>query len=109
MDRDNPEFLNGLRDILRNLQKEGGRRQSRRGKFKEDCKVSELPEFKGGTDPEDYLDWERKIESMIEFMELDDEKCFKLAILIFSGGASLWYEGFKARRAREGKEKIASW
>ncbi|XP_074292167.1 uncharacterized protein LOC141619029 [Silene latifolia] len=46
---------------------------------------------------------------MFEFKDLDDEKCCKYAILRLSCGASLWYEGFKVKRARAGKEKISSW
>ncbi|XP_074302886.1 uncharacterized protein LOC141637221 [Silene latifolia] len=46
---------------------------------------------------------------MFEFKDLDDEKCCKYAILRLSRGASLWYEGFKVKRARAGKEKISSW
>lgn len=69
----------------------------------------ELPKFVGGTDPEGYLYWERKMEHMFEFKELDNEKSCKYAILKLSGGASLWFKGLKAKRSREGKEKISSW
>ncbi|XP_052622996.1 uncharacterized protein LOC128128159 [Lactuca sativa] len=111
MDFDDPEFLQNLREALRNIQEGGNRRQPRRGEHRvvEEFKVSELPEFVGGTDPERYLEWERKIERMFEFKEVDDEKSCKYAILKLSGGASLWFEGLKAKRTREGKEKICSW
>ncbi|XP_023745450.1 uncharacterized protein LOC111893620 [Lactuca sativa] len=108
---DYPEFLQNLREALRNIQEGGNRRQPRRGKHRvvEEFKVSELPEYVGGTDPEHYLEWEWKIERMFEFKEVDDEKSCKYAILKLSGGASLWFEGLKAKRTREGKEKICSW
>lgn len=38
---------------------------------------------------------------MFEFNELDDEMCCKYAILKFSRGASLLFEGMKAKRTRE--------
>ena len=46
---------------------------------------------------------------MFEFKDVDDEKACKFFILKLCGGASLWFEGLKAKRTREGKEKIASW
>ncbi|XP_074265675.1 uncharacterized protein LOC141588119 [Silene latifolia] len=100
------EFYDKLQDLLRN--RPTGSRSG--GKIKlDEFKVSELPEFVGGTDPEDYLDWERKIDRMFDFKDLSDEKRCKYAILRLSRGASLWYEGLKARRSRAGKEKLASW
>nr|KAJ0203488.1 hypothetical protein LSAT_V11C500244810 [Lactuca sativa] len=50
-----------------------------------------------------------RLKRMFEFKEVDDEKSCKYAILKLSGGASLWFEGLKAKRTREGKEKICSW
>ena len=75
----------------------------------DEFKVTELPEFVGGTDPEAYLEWERKIERMFDFKDIDDEKRCKYAILKLGRGASLWFEGLKSKRIREGKEKITSW
>ncbi|XP_074305225.1 uncharacterized protein LOC141640273 [Silene latifolia] len=110
MDPNNPNLLQNLIEALQNLSEIGVNGTPRRGEqSREEFKVSELPEFVGGTDPEDYLEWERKIERMFEFKDLDDEKCCKYAILRLSRGASLWYEGFKVKRARAGKEKISSW
>ncbi|XP_074306030.1 uncharacterized protein LOC141641258 [Silene latifolia] len=110
MNFDDPDFLQSLRNALRNIPELNPRWQPRRGERDvEEFKLSELSEFVGGTDPEDYLEWERKIERMFDFKGLDDEKSCKYAILKLSRGASLWYEGLKARRARAGKGKITSW
>ncbi|XP_074298803.1 uncharacterized protein LOC141629745 [Silene latifolia] len=46
---------------------------------------------------------------MFDFKKLDDEKRFKYAILKLSKGASLWFEGLKAKRVRSRKGKIDSW
>ncbi|XP_074298965.1 uncharacterized protein LOC141629956 [Silene latifolia] len=46
---------------------------------------------------------------MFDFKDIDDEKRCKYAILKLRKNASLWYESLKAARAREGKEKLASW
>ncbi|XP_052627624.1 uncharacterized protein LOC128134186 [Lactuca sativa] len=88
MDFDDPEFLQNLREALRNIQEGGNRRQPRRGEHRvvEEFKVSELPKFVGGTDPERYLEWERKIEKNVRVQGR-----------------------LKAKRTREGKEKICSW
>ena len=109
MDWEDPNFLRNLGEALRNLP-EGNRRQPRRiERAAEVCKVSELPEFNGGIDPDKYLEWETKIERIFEFREMDDDQCCKYAILKLGGGASLWFEGLKAKRAREYKDKISSW
>ncbi|XP_074302274.1 uncharacterized protein LOC141633751 [Silene latifolia] len=99
-----------LREALKNVQEREYRWQPRRfERVAEPFKVNELPEFVGGADPEAYLEWERKIDRMFDFKELDDEKRCKYAILKLSKGASLWFEGLKAKRVRAGKEKIDSW
>ncbi|XP_074293077.1 uncharacterized protein LOC141619986 [Silene latifolia] len=79
MNFDDPNFLQSLKDALRNIPEFNTRWKPRRSERDgEEFKVSELPEFVGGADPEDYLEWERKIER------------------------------FKAKRAWAGKEKISS-
>ncbi|XP_074293015.1 uncharacterized protein LOC141619902 [Silene latifolia] len=103
-DFDDDMLLNQVRDLLRN-HPTGNRLRPKQDEFK----VSELPEFVGGTNPEDYLDWERKIDRLFDFKDLSDEKRCKYAILRLSKGASLWYEGLKAKRSRAGKDKISSW
>ncbi|KAL9232396.1 hypothetical protein vseg_007511 [Gypsophila vaccaria] len=100
------EFYDKLQDLLRNRPTRS--RSGAKTKL-DDFTVSELPEFAGGTDRENYLDWERKIDRMFDFKELSDEKRCKYAILRLSRGASLWYEGLKAMRSCAGKEKLASW
>lgn len=62
-----------------------------------------MPEFVGRSDPEVYLDFERKIERIFEFKELDDEKCCMYVILKLRGVDLLWFEGFKIWRACEEK------
>ncbi|KAK9756245.1 hypothetical protein RND81_01G083900 [Saponaria officinalis] len=114
MDFNNADFLNAFRDALHNLGEYDPRWRPRRGEHDpprqvDEFKVTELPEFVGGTDPEAYLEWERKIDRMFDFKDLDDEKRCKYAIFKLSRGASLWFEGVKSQRARAGKAKITSW
>ncbi|XP_074282769.1 uncharacterized protein LOC141607312 [Silene latifolia] len=103
---DDDMLLENLRELLRN--RPTGSRYGPRPK-PDEFKVSELPEFIGGTNPEDYLEWERRIDRLFDFKDLSDEKRCKYALLRLSKGASLWYEGLKARRSRAGKEKLSSW
>ncbi|XP_074303261.1 uncharacterized protein LOC141637713 [Silene latifolia] len=112
MDFNDPNFLQNLQEALKNINFTPGQRmQPRREpvKYMDEFKINELPEFVGGTDPEEYFEWERQMERMFDFKDIDDEKRCKYAILKLRKNASLWYESLKAARAREGKEKLASW
>ncbi|XP_074303022.1 uncharacterized protein LOC141637443 [Silene latifolia] len=112
MDFNDPNFLQNLQEALKNINFTLGQRmQPRREpvKYMDEFKINELPEFVGGTDPEEYFEWERQMERMFDFKDIDDEKRCKYAILKLRKNASLWYESLKAARAREGKEKLASW
>ena len=112
MDFNSDDFMDKLREALRNVDLRDERWRPRRGEPRpnvDEFKITELPEFNGSADPEVYLEWERKIDRMFDFKDLDDEKRCKYAILKLSKSASLWYEGLKARRTRDGKEKIHSW
>ncbi|XP_074293613.1 uncharacterized protein LOC141620709 [Silene latifolia] len=112
MDFSNPEFMNSIRRALESIHEANQWWQPRRGEPSrpvDEFKITELPEFVGGTDPEDYLDWERKIDRMFDFKDLEDEKHCKYAILKLSRGASLWFENLKSQRARSSKAKITSW
>jgi len=86
MDYDNPDFLNQLREALKTVSGSSSSstyrpRRVEPGTKTDEFKVTELPEFGGSADPEVYLEWERKIERMFDFKELDDEK---LASMQFS-------------------------
>ena len=113
----NPDFLNAMRRVFRTLQDEddgkGRKPFPRQGESRTDYKAREgayeIHEFKGGTNPERYMEWERMIEHVIELQGLDDKKSFELAILQLKGNASLWFKGLKAKRGLERKEKISSW
>ena len=69
----------------------------------------ELPEFYGSSDPEVFYDWVRRLESIFQYKDYDDVKSCKMATLKLTKLAGLWFDNLKAKRRREGKEKIASW
>ncbi|XP_048229543.1 uncharacterized protein LOC125370018 [Ricinus communis] len=69
----------------------------------------ELPEFDGSSDPENFLDWVRRMESVFDYKDFDDRRRCKMAVLRLTKLAGLWYDNLKAKRRREEKEKIESW
>ncbi|XP_074297562.1 uncharacterized protein LOC141628302 [Silene latifolia] len=110
VDFNSPEFIHQLREALKHARETEDRWQPMRGERIVDAfKASDLLEFVGGADPEAYFEWERKIDRLFDFKDLDDDKRCRFAIMKLGKGASLWYEARKAKRVREGKEKIDSW
>ncbi|XP_021769846.1 uncharacterized protein LOC110734095 [Chenopodium quinoa] len=69
----------------------------------------DLPDFDGSSDPEVFFDWVRRMESIFEYKEYDDARSCKMAVLKLTKLAGLWYDNLKAKRRREGKDKIESW
>ncbi|XP_048229368.1 uncharacterized protein LOC125369936 [Ricinus communis] len=69
----------------------------------------ELPEFDGSSDPENFLDWVRRMESVFDYKDFDDRRRCKMVVLRLTKLAGLWYDNLKAKRRREEKEKIESW
>jgi hypothetical protein len=49
-----------------------------------------IPAFKGKTDPEAYLDWEKKVEMIFDIHRYSEEKKVKLAIVEFTDYAMVW-------------------
>ncbi|CAL9226509.1 unnamed protein product [Arabidopsis halleri] len=69
----------------------------------------ELPEFTGGLQSEDFLDWINITEELLEFKEVPDHMRVSLVATRFRGRASAWWQQLKASRAQAGKEKLVSW
>lgn len=66
--------------------------------YVEELKLTELPKFTGGTDPECYLDWEKNMERIFELKGLDDVQRCKYTIVRLWGEVSSWFEGLKDKR-----------
>uniref|UniRef100_A0A803MAX1 Gag-pol polyprotein n=1 Tax=Chenopodium quinoa TaxID=63459 RepID=A0A803MAX1_CHEQI len=47
----------------------------------EEIKLADLPTFEGDRDPETYLDWERRLDRLFRYKNLDNTKRFNYAIL----------------------------
>ena len=65
----------------------------------------------GGTthNPEDYMEWEARLERYFEFKEASEEQQYKLAKIKLTKLAAIWLEGIQKQRRRENREKINNW
>ncbi|XP_013632587.1 PREDICTED: uncharacterized protein LOC106338076 [Brassica oleracea var. oleracea] len=69
----------------------------------------EIPEFHGGSQPEDLLDWIVTVDEFLEFKEVPGNRQVSLIATRFRGHATSWWNQLKLSRTRRGKEKITSW
>lgn len=69
----------------------------------------DIPEFHGGSQPEDLLDWFVTVDEFIEFKDVPEQKRVPLVTTRFRGHAASWWHQLKLTRTRRGKEKITSW
>ncbi|XP_052490813.1 uncharacterized protein LOC128043050 [Gossypium raimondii] len=61
------------------------------------------------TDPESYLDWERKVDLIFECHNYSENKKVKLAAIEFSDYASIWWDQLTTNRRRNGERPVSSW
>lgn len=69
----------------------------------------DIPEFHGGPQPEELLDWFVAVDEFIEFKEVPANKQVPYATTRFRGHAASWWNQLKISRTRRGKDKITSW
>ncbi|KAI0493184.1 hypothetical protein KFK09_027460 [Dendrobium nobile] len=69
----------------------------------------DIPFFDGKLHIEDYLDWERAVETFFEYMEIEHEKQVKYVACKLKGGASAWWQQVIQSRRREGKGIVRNW
>ncbi|KAI0500296.1 hypothetical protein KFK09_018508 [Dendrobium nobile] len=69
----------------------------------------DIPFFEGCLHIEDYLDWERAVETFFDYMEISPEKQVKYVACKLKGGASAWWVQLLQNRRREGKGLVRSW
>ena len=70
---------------------------------------TDIPEFHGGLQAEEFLDWLSTVEEILEFREVPDERRVALNTTRFWGCAIAWWQQLKLTRSRMGKGKISSW
>src|SRR5574338_448148 len=69
----------------------------------------EIPEFKGGMQAEEFLDWVSNVEEIFDFKEVPEHRRVKLVATRLRGRALAWWEQTKLTRERMGKSKVESW
>ena len=68
-----------------------------------------IPMFQGRSDPEAYLEWEKKVERVFECHNYSEAKKVKLAVVEFSDYAAIWWDQLVSSRRRCEEPKIDSW
>ncbi|XP_031390864.1 uncharacterized protein LOC116203312 [Punica granatum] len=90
-------------------------RRQQRGPIEEDRQRREtgirtdIPELQGGLQPEEFLDWLRTIEEVLEFKGVPETKRVQLVATRLRGRATAWWQQVKLTHSRMGKPKITSW
>ena len=68
-----------------------------------------IPLLQGRSDPETYLEWERKVEIIIECHNYTKEQKTKLAVIEFTDYAIVWQDQLCTSRRRSGEPAINTW
>ncbi|KAK9168325.1 hypothetical protein Syun_000465 [Stephania yunnanensis] len=70
---------------------------------------TDVPEFHGTLQPEEFLGWLASIEEVLEFKGVPEDKRVQLVATRFRNRATAWWQQQKLMRNRNGKAKITSW
>ncbi|KAI3709992.1 hypothetical protein L2E82_39765 [Cichorium intybus] len=70
---------------------------------------TDIPEFHGNLQAEEFLDWLATTEEILEFRGVPDERRVSLIATRLRGRATAWWQQLKLTRHRMGKDKINSW
>lgn len=68
-----------------------------------------IPSFQGRSDPEAYLEWEKKIEFVFDCHNYAETKKVKLAAIEFSDYALVWWDQLVISRRRNGERPVSTW
>ncbi|XP_012831508.1 PREDICTED: uncharacterized protein LOC105952492 [Erythranthe guttata] len=68
-----------------------------------------IPSFQGKSDPEAYIEWERKVELVFDCHNYSEEKKVKLAAVAFTDYAIIWWDQLVVTRRRTGEPPIVGW
>jgi gluconate kinase len=68
-----------------------------------------VPEFSGGLDPDDLIDWLNHVERVFEYHDIPNHKKVKIVSTKLKGRASAWWKQIQTQRVRFGKKKIQDW
>jgi hypothetical protein len=68
-----------------------------------------IPSFQGRTNPEVYLEWEKKIDLMFDCHNYSEEKKVKLAVIKFTDYAIIWWDQLVTNRRRNNERPVETW
>jgi hypothetical protein len=68
-----------------------------------------IPSFQGRTDPEVYLEWEKKIDLVFDCHNYSEEKKVKLAVIEFTDYAIIWWDQLVTNRRRNNERPVMTW
>ena len=68
-----------------------------------------IPTFHGKSDPEEYLQYESKIEHVFDCNNFSEERKLKLAVAEFCDYANIWWASLKSEWRRNFEEPIETW
>ena len=71
--------------------------------------TSKIPPFQGKTGPEAYLEWEKRVELVFDCDNYSEEKKVKLAVVIFTDYAIIWWDQLVLTRRRNRERPIDTW
>ncbi|XP_026443706.1 uncharacterized protein LOC113343768 [Papaver somniferum] len=69
----------------------------------------DIPNFHGGLQIEELLDWFYEVESFFNFMDVPDSSKVKLVAYKLKGGAAAWWETLCEGRSKYHKSSIRTW
>jgi hypothetical protein len=68
-----------------------------------------IPSFQGRTDPEIYLEWEKKKDLVFDCHNYSEEKKVKLAVIEFTDYAIIWRDQLVTNRRRNNERPVETW
>ncbi|XP_012435440.1 uncharacterized protein LOC105762068 [Gossypium raimondii] len=100
--------LQAMLSEVEEQQNRGQRVQRREDDDLKNIKLS-IPPFQGKSNPEAYLEWEKKIELVFDCHNYSENKKVKLAAIEFSDYSMIWWDQFTTSRRRNGQRPITTW
>ena len=70
---------------------------------------TEVPEFQGSLQPEEFIDWLCTAKALMEFKGALKEIKVPLIATRLQARAAAWWQQFKMTRSRLGKSKVTTW
>ncbi|XP_038979001.1 LOW QUALITY PROTEIN: uncharacterized protein LOC120109324 [Phoenix dactylifera] len=68
-----------------------------------------IPSFQGKSNPEAYMEWEKKVELVFDCHNYSEEKKVKLAAVEFTDYAIIWWDQLVLSRRRNREKPIDTW